>query len=407
MSSALITAPQPSTSGLPADARAVPGNVPADRLTVAEARALAADPATPIPTLAILAEREPACVLANPAWELAMVAQPALLSTLSDAAFAALAACPTADIAFLRTAAQSCALRPAATKRTVWALVSRTDAPADVLQLLASMADPARTASDGREIARLRAWQDGARLLGWRAAVEVTGVMHLQTRKVPDAPPTMHEPEPFSALLRDCPAIIDTPIVRLIAMLGQREARMRIVHAAAPTNASALEMLSISDTIGRGNRVDEQSAWVMFHSQVDGFGLASISPLRAVAVSQNQYWGRGFQRQNAARLAMRWSRGEHVDSDGHDWGPKLHGGFVPIKDAIHAARDAPEHTCVHMLLLAHPRCPRRLLQRRVQSKNWISRLAVALNPAVGDTFRGRLRSDLHWIVRAAAWGVNA
>jgi hypothetical protein len=48
-----------------------------------------------------------------------------------------------------------------------------------------------------------------------------------------------------------------------------------------------------------------------------------------------------------------------------------------------------------------------LLQRRVQSKNWISRLAVALNPAVGETFRGRLRSDLHWIVRAAAWGVNA
>ena len=166
MSSALIVAPQPSTSGLPADARSVPGNGPADRPTVAEARALAADPATPIPTLAILAEREPACVLANPAWELAMVAQPALLGTLSDAAFAALAACPTADIAFLRTAAQSCALRPAATKRTVWALASRTDAPADVLQLLASVADPARTASDGREIARLRAWQDGARLLG-------------------------------------------------------------------------------------------------------------------------------------------------------------------------------------------------------------------------------------------------
>jgi hypothetical protein len=78
-----------------------------------------------------------------------------------------------------------------------------------------------------------------------------------------------------------------------------------------------------------------------------------------------------------------------------------------MEDAIHAAQHAPEHSSVHMLLLAHPRCPRRLLQRRVQSPHWISRLAVALNPSVGETFRGRLRSDLHWIVRAAAWGVNA
>jgi hypothetical protein len=407
MSSALIAAPRPLTLGAPAAVCTAPGNFLADRLTVAQARALAADPATTIPMLASLAVREPVRVLANPAWELAMVAQPALLATVPDEALAAMASCAKADAVFLRSVAQSCVLRPAATKRTIWALASRADAAAEVLQLLASLADPQRTSADGREIARLRAWQDGARLLGWRAAVDVTGITFLQSRKWTDSPQPVRDPEAFSALLRDRPALVDSPIVRLIAMLGQREARMRILHAAAPTNATALEMLSIGDTIGKGVRVDDQSAWMMFHSQVGGHGLTNTSPQRAGPGSMGAAMGRGHQRQSARGLAHRWSMGERVDADGNNWGPKLHQGCMTIEDAVHAARDAPEYTCVHMLLLAHPRCPRRLLQRRVQSPNWISRLAVALNPAVGETFRGRLRSDLHWIVRAAAWGVNA
>jgi hypothetical protein len=407
MSSALITAPRPLTLGAPAAVCTAPGNFLADRLTVAQARALSADPATSIPMLASLAVREPIRVLANPAWELAMVAQPALLANVSDEALAALASCAKADAEFLRSAARSCALRPAATKRTIWALASRTDAPAEVLQLLASLADPKHTSSDGREIARLRAWQDGARLLGWRAAVEVTGITYLQARKLPNSIPTVYEPEAISTLLHDFPALVDSPIVRLIAMLGQREMRMRILHAAAPTNAAVLEMLSISDTIGKGVRVDDQSVWVMFHSQVGGHGLRNTTPQRAGAGGMNVAMGRSFQRKNAGRLALRWACGERIDADGKNWGPKLREGSIPIEDAIHAARHAPEHSSVHMLLLAHPRCPRRLLQRRVRSPHWISRLAVALNPAVGETFRGRLRSDLHWIVRAAAYGVNA
>ena len=117
MSSALIAAPQPLTPGAPAAVGIDPGNFLADRLTVAQARALSADPATSIPMLASLAVREPIRVLANPAWELAMVAQPALLANVSDEALAALASCAKADAEFLRSAARSCALRPAAKLR--------------------------------------------------------------------------------------------------------------------------------------------------------------------------------------------------------------------------------------------------------------------------------------------------
>ena len=225
MSSALIAAPRPFTPGAPAAVGIDPGNFLADRLTVAQARALSADPATSIPMLASLAVREPIRVLANPAWELAMVAQPALLANVSDEALSALASCAKADAEFLRSAARSCAPRPAATKRTIWALASRADAPAEVLQLLASLADPRRTSADGREIARLRAWQDGARLLGWRAAVDVTGITFLQSRKWPDSPKPVRDPEAFSALLRDHPALVDSPIARLIAIHKRPEHR--------------------------------------------------------------------------------------------------------------------------------------------------------------------------------------
>ena len=101
-----------SAAGVARSAASAPDAMTAATSPFARGALAAADPTTPIAVLLRLASLHPEAVLQNPAFELAMVADPNLLRAASDKALAALVECAAADPVFLQRAG-ALAVRPA------------------------------------------------------------------------------------------------------------------------------------------------------------------------------------------------------------------------------------------------------------------------------------------------------
>ena len=102
----------------------------------ADRRRAARDPGTAVETLLTLIGEHPAEVLTNPAWQLAVVAEPSLLRELSDQELAACCRTSVIDPVLLGCASERARLGVRRARAVVEAIVQRADTSAELIEHL-------------------------------------------------------------------------------------------------------------------------------------------------------------------------------------------------------------------------------------------------------------------------------
>lgn len=375
-----------------------PRSKPAEALPPGCAR----DPGSPPELLLRAAQRYPASVLRNPAWQLACVAEPAFLRKAPDASLAAIAHCRWAGPDVLRDLARAVGPELAhwtgAMGRTLTALALRADLPYELLASMAGAAVGKRgTTSSPAEILHHRAALPPGSTAGWEAAVAVGFRPEIPLRcTVPSA----FLPEVIGSLVKWKAVPLDSHIVRGLTLLTSSHARLRMVANHRGQSAPWLALAARAEAGG-----EPCSASTMWRESIcawrgedphDG----SIQPLKGAGLSE------GYRRVAESRkwelLCDQWARGEIRSSDGTLVGTRYRRETFKLDRAIAMAAREHRLTMVHNLLLCSPKCPVALLERRSRAREWILRAAVAGNPSTPPQVRTRLAKDVNWVVRGAA-----
>lgn len=387
--------PRPAASTDSAAAATV-GTAPPERPGCAR------DPSTPPAQLLKAAERAPASVLRNPAWQLACVADPGFLRRASDAALAAIVRCRAAGPDVLRDVAHAIGGNKGAWalhwRATSIALAMRADAPVELLASLAETTDPKlATVANALEIFRHRAKLPCGATDGWEAAVAVGFEPEIRTRHTVGG---AFLPEVIGSLVKWKAVPLDSPIVRGLTLITSSHARLRMVANHRGQSSAWVELAARAESYGR--TADRSQVWRECICAWRG-----EDPHReSIHLFQGGGLGAGYKRVAESRtwdsLCEEWARGVIRSSDGELVRTRYRRETLKLDRAIELAAREHRLTMVHTLLLCSTKCPVALLERRSRAPESILRAAVASNPCTPREVRARLRRDVNWVVRGAA-----
>jgi hypothetical protein len=378
----------------------------------ASVAAEASDAGTSMQRLQDLLVRHPGRVLANPAWELATVTDPGLMSRLPSDSLALVAGHPATDGAMMMVLAQEVVRRASnydnVHRVAAYALATRADIPVDALRVLADRCDPRRMGAPGFEVARhrVRRYEAGDTELvdGWREALPVMMV---------DVARELHGAygwPMWSSRLEDA-----------IAYGGARTAHPFILGISLRLSADCRNRV-LAHVRRSGRDVNEQWLWLHASAAVvpslEGGSHAALHYLWKMCISQ---WEHNF---NSFGLSSRcaptcfaeaqccslrngrisswvdaWRREESSHETPRPVEPQLTTG-LPLRFVGGSWRETIDGT--HLVELALKTTNALVLRRRSYDSRWWLRAAAALNPALGDGPRDRLCRDHHWVVRAMA-----
>jgi len=358
-----------------------------------------ADPGNGIEWLAKFAWRAPKSVLRNPAWQLSVIADPEFLTRVSDRSLRALVSCPEADPAFLAAAADACRAAPVSRAEVTLALASRADIPQAVLERL-SPSFGATCTRDGREIAvhRLRTGVDS--LSGWDAAIAPTLIPGLRSRPSKCGPPAL---DAVASLMRHGLLSTRCPMVRAVVQLAPRETRTVLLANCPRDDFEFLRLAARTEVSGEAGRLPDRELWAEVLGAWHGVRAGEPFPPRMRASGFAEGMGGSAQSQRATALARQWAGGGSDRILSWDWHLAYERRRPAPARAVEEACRAPRNSAAHLLALTVPKCPEDLLEQRSRSRSWRLRAAVACNPGAPQRILDRLREDLHWIVRGAAW----
>ncbi|MFM1935463.1 MAG: hypothetical protein RI990_422 [Planctomycetota bacterium] len=374
----------------------------------------ASSASTPIHRLRELLARHPARVLANPAWQLASVTDPSLVSSLSGGALEVLAGQPGLDAETLMMMAQELVRRHAShgtdCPGASYALAMRGDAPVEVLRALAKGRDPDRMGNPGFEVAHHRVkWfeaGDASLTRGWRDALpammaDAAGGVGASHRRW-----SFHLPHLERMLAHD-PARSAHPFILGLVLRAEPEPRNLALHCVRRTGHDRHERWLWSHAIGAEAKTTESEypgrlsyRWKACISLWErDFGSFGVSRRCAP---------RGFAEAQCTHLTTRY-----VDQWADAWrrdeaNGRLRIAAAPKRPAWESCIELDGVTTFdassgsHLVELALVCEDTVILGRRSRDHRWWVRAAVAMNPALGEGCRTRLRQDHHWIVRAMA-----
>ena len=383
-------------------------------------RERAASPDTPLGELICLARRFPERVLANPALELALVADPGVFAAASPVSLRALARQPSADGALLSAIANACFDQYRSHGSVIDAVAARADAPRSVLARVAGWAGN-RCTADGREVARYRMLTGIESCAGWDAAIMPSLPWFVRVRNRPVAPRCAVET--VSGLFAHRLIRLECPMVRAILLMMEAPLRRAALLAGPRDDLTWLHAVARAEHYGgKAGGAAEHIRWRFCMAAWYSADPWCLFPPRDNAHGFADGMGRQMLARRILETAERWLAGDVDDIRRIASSPVGQGQgqgsasvataaadpaapTVPSADAVikSAAGDAAP-TVVQLLLLTSPACPLPLLARRSRSATWVVRAAVACNPALPARERDVLREDLHWIVRGAARG---
>lgn len=353
----------------------------------------ASDPATPIDRLLKLGERWPGHVLANPAWQLAAVADGAVARRVTDAMVAeSVKTVPLDDIACIR-ACDAWFDSSGTKEQTMFALASHADAPLSWLRSISIHAPPNRCAANGLEIALHRSRLGAGDFRGWAAAALPT-LSHSLRHAVPNAL-VLQRDEALVAFLHHGVVDLDQPFALVAGIFGSpslrdgmlafaREEDVRWVAAIATANSGY-------DPFG------EPSEWRVCTALWEGVVDHPRALRRFGARTFAEGMALGMRNQATMAAIEKWRCGDLPRRP-------LPEQVMPLDDAILAAACSGPRSGALMVLLSLPLCPIGLLRMHARSEEPCVRAAVASNPALPAAMRECLARDWHWIVRGAALG---
>ena len=356
------------------------------------ARRAASDPSTPIAELIKLGEWWPSEVRANPAWQLASVADAAVARATPDAMIAeSVQTVPLDDAACIR-ACDAWVQDPTRLERTIFALASHAEAPGSWLRNISIHAPPDRCISNGIELALYRSRIPDGEYHGWAAAM--IPAMELSLRSKDRAQRFAQRGASVAALLHHGAVDLSSPFSLVAAAFGGSGLiDSMIAHAPAaddrwidaiagvkagfyPSPAKDAWRLCIALWLGMADRLDKVPRF-----RVSGFA---------------EGMGLQWKASNATQIAADWRAGKRPSSSA--------ASLPSLDDAVLQAACSGPSSGALMLLLSAPICPKGLLWMHARNREPCVRAAVASNPATPVRLRERLARDWHWIVRGAALG---
>ena len=376
-------------------------------------KAEASDAGTRIERLCELIERHPASVLANPAWELAMVADPALLGRLDEAKLALVAGHASGDVTMLALVANEVARRSQGRSTPTdasLAVATRADAPVDALRVLAGIGNPRRMGVPGVEIARHRVGcfekGDAEMLGGWRDALPA---LMVDLGRVADRAGHWAVDRGYT------PRLVERGSARAAHpfLLGL------FAGATSPSRRAMLELVRL-----RGHDIEERWLWTVaaleagagprndrvseylwracvswWDGDFSSYGMSTRCAPQSFA--EAQYLGIRNQRVSAWVASLRCHEDARrfgaamppvaVSGDGLD--DHVYVGVPFLLDAVNG----------NLLAWLAIECKQpEALARRARDPRWWVRAAVAMNVTVDAALRETLCGDHHWVVRGMA-----
>jgi len=376
-------------------------------------KAEASDAGTRIERLCELIERHPASVLANPAWELAMVADPALLGRLDEAKLALVAGHASGDVTMLALVANEVARRSQGRSTPTdasLAVATRADAPVDALRALAGIGNPRRMGVPGVEIARHRVGcfekGDAEMLGGWRDALPA---LMVDLGRVADRAGHWAVDRGYT------PRLVERGSARAAHpfLLGL------FAGATSPSRRAMLELVRL-----RGHDVEERWLWTVaaleagagprndrvseylwracvswWDGDFSSYGMSTRCAPQSFA--EAQYLGIRNQRVSA------WVASLRCHEDARRFGaamPPVTGSGDGLGDPVYVG--VPFLLGVvngNLLAWLAIECKQpEALARRARDPRWWVRAAVAMNVTVDAALREQLCGDHHWVVRGMA-----
>jgi hypothetical protein len=375
----------------------------------------ASDAGTRIERLCELIERHPASVLANPAWELAMVTDPALLGRLDDAKLALVAGHASADATTLALFANEVVRRSqgqfmSTPTAASLAVATRADAPVEALRALAGIGNPRRMGVPGVEVARhrVKCFEKGdvEMVGGWRDALPAVMV---EVGRTADRAGHWAVDQGYT------PRLVERGAARAAHpfLLGL------FAGATSPSRRAMLELVRL-----RGHDVDERWLWTVaaveagagarndrvseylwracvswWDGDFSSYGMSTRCAPQSFA--EAQYLGIRNQRISA------WVASLRCHEDARRFGAAMPPVTVSgdgLDDHVYVG--GPFLTGVvngNLLAWLAIECKQAAaLARRARDPRWWVRAAVAMNVTVDAALREQLCGDHHWVVRGMA-----
>jgi len=356
-------------------------------------RRAAADPATPIDRLVELGASWPRQVLSNPAWQLALVADPSLARRAPDAVLAeSVKTAPLDDAACLR-AFHAWMDRPSQLELTLFALASHAEAPYSWLCGVALHAPPGRCVENGLEIARHRAHLVPGEFHGWAAAILPS--LRPSARSRWSVERMRSGEDALVELLHHGAFDLDNPFALIAGAFGSQSLRDHLLSFAQPRHARW--MCASADVEAGYDPHHRRNAWRLCSQLWDGAADEVRKAERFGPCCMAEAMGMAIRLREARDLLAGWLDGEREPTR------RARAG-VPLDDAILEAACSGPVSSALLVLLSLPACPRALLAMHARDEEPCVRAAVASNPALPAALRARLAGDWHWIVRGAALG---
>ena len=376
-------------------------------------RAVAADPDTSIDVLVPLLDLYPDEVLANPAWQLALVADPSIMTDLRPQQHAAIAESSLAEPGVLVQLALIASKDKQFSEDLRWNLAVRGDAPRAVFEslLVGWKRHRMGVASDEIALRRLRSLDaSGCSLTGWRDAVPASfyriGSLESRIRATQCT-------RFVGGLLRSGSLRPDAPIVSVAVLLGRAPMQLEVLSA-LPEGLARTHLCELAAY----ERVCEDCHTMRRHDVLkralvrcfEGYGALGGTPERvANTIFSQKRLGDPWPAECAVRIAAfdaERVRAEAIAAT-HAGGQ---GGADPAASA-RFRRPCPSEVRAAvrstdglgwLCLVSSDCCPAPLLASCARSRCWWHRMCAAENPRLTPARRRQLADDPHWIVRGAA-----
>ena len=371
----------------------------------------AADPATSIKRLAVLMEHCADQVLANPAWQLACVAEPGLLASLTDDQLAGACTSTQADAGLLASVGHLYAGNRGAGREVGWLLASHADTPRSAFENIVSSWKQERIGTPVQEVALQRLRDPQSTLRGWRDAVPLA----ILCERSLSTPRTMGQQwSLLCGLLTAGHVPADAPLLDVIAMRCRTDVRERLMEYLPPDcpHARALREFGAYVKVGlhyRMRTIDYTLRAVI--RRWEGIGALGHAPDRCARTvfttnrledpwaskcrAHVQRWterGAELAAEYRSRSRMAWE----VATDGP---PAFRALEARARVADTAGRGLEVN---HLAVLSSDRCSVESLMIAARAQSWFVRLCVAANRVTDAAVLQPLANDPHWIVRGAA-----
>ena len=371
----------------------------------------AADPATSTKRLAVLMEHRADQVLANPAWQLACVAEPGLLASLTDDQLAGACTSTQADAGLLASVGHLYAGNRGAGREVGWLLASHADTPRSAFENIVSSWKQERIGTPVQEVALQRLRDPQSTLRGWRDAVPLA----ILCERSLSTPRTMGQQwSLLCGLLTAGHVPADAPLLDVVAMRCRTDVRERLMEYLPPDcpHARALREFGAYVKVGlhyRMRTIDYTLRTVI--RRWDGIGALGHAPDRCTRTvfttnrledpwaskcrTHVQRWterGAELAAEYRSRSRMAWE----VATDGP---PAFRALEARARVADTAGRGLEVN---HLAVLSSDRCSVESLMIAARAQSWFVRLCVAANRVTDAAVLQPLANDPHWIVRGAA-----